>query len=83
MVRCETCGAELQDASQRFCGGDRCHRVFMKRPRQGTPGLRPASPRASTRAPSTDISQGRLMKAYRTDASPEGGAAESHEEVGG
>jgi hypothetical protein len=30
MARCETCGAELQDASQRFCGGDRCHRVFMK-----------------------------------------------------
>jgi hypothetical protein len=29
MARCETCGVELQDASQRFCGGDRCYRVFM------------------------------------------------------
>ena len=39
MARCETCGAELQDASQRFCGGDRCHRVFMKLPRPGHAGL--------------------------------------------
>src|ERR1043166_140019 len=31
MARCETCGTELQDASQRFCGGDRCSAVFMKR----------------------------------------------------
>src|SRR5438034_10626877 len=31
MARCETCGTELQDASQRFCGGDRCRAVFMKR----------------------------------------------------
>ena len=31
MARCETCGTELQDASQRFCGGDRCGAVFMKR----------------------------------------------------
>ena len=23
-VVCQTCGAELQDAAQRFCGGDRC-----------------------------------------------------------
>lgn len=27
--RCQTCGAELQDATQRFCGGDRCLHVFM------------------------------------------------------
>ncbi len=45
MARCETCGTELQDASQRFCGGDRCHRVFMKRPAQGPPGSWPAMPR--------------------------------------
>jgi len=37
-----------EDASQRFCGGDRWR-----------------------------------LKAYRTDASPEGGVAESHEEVRG
>ncbi len=30
MARCETCGAELEDASQRFCGGDRCRGVFME-----------------------------------------------------
>jgi hypothetical protein len=36
MTKCETCGAELQDGSQRFCGGDRCGRVFMKHPQQGT-----------------------------------------------
>jgi hypothetical protein len=29
-ARCHTCGAELQDATQRFCGGDRCIHVFMK-----------------------------------------------------
>ncbi len=35
MARCETCGADLQDATQRFCGGDRCLLVFMRRvPRQ-------------------------------------------------
>jgi hypothetical protein len=28
-TRCESCGAELFDAKQRFCGGDRCARVFM------------------------------------------------------
>jgi hypothetical protein len=35
MARCETCGAELQDFSQRFCGGDRCGRVFMKHQAEG------------------------------------------------
>lgn len=29
MARCGTCGGELQHASDRFCGGDRCLRVFM------------------------------------------------------
>jgi hypothetical protein len=29
MGRCQMCGAELEDASQRFCGGDRCARIFM------------------------------------------------------
>jgi hypothetical protein len=28
--KCETCGAELEDGAQRFCGGDRCGRVFMR-----------------------------------------------------
>ena len=39
MKRCETCGAELDDAGQRFCGGDRCVGVFMKDParRERTP----------------------------------------------
>jgi hypothetical protein len=31
-ARCEACGAELFDAKQRFCGGDRCARVFTARP---------------------------------------------------
>ncbi len=38
MARCETCGTELQDASQRLCGGDRCRAVFMRHPTQGGPG---------------------------------------------
>ena len=42
MARCETCGTEFQDASQRFCGGDRCRAVFMKHPTSGTPGSGPA-----------------------------------------
>jgi hypothetical protein len=37
MTKCETCGGELPDGSQRFCGGDRCGRVFMKRPQQEIP----------------------------------------------
>lgn len=35
MARCRTCGAELQDASQSFCGGDRCLRVFTEHREQG------------------------------------------------
>ena len=31
MAKCLTCGASLEDASQRFCGGDRCDRVWMRR----------------------------------------------------
>jgi hypothetical protein len=30
MARCVTCGAELAEDSERFCGGDRCRRVLMK-----------------------------------------------------
>jgi len=30
MARCMVCGATLQDASQRLCGGDTCQRVLMK-----------------------------------------------------
>jgi hypothetical protein len=30
MARCMTCGAPLEDVSQRFCGGDRCDRVWMR-----------------------------------------------------
>jgi hypothetical protein len=30
MARCQTCGMEVDDPSQRFCGGDRCANVFMK-----------------------------------------------------
>jgi len=30
MAKCQTCGADLPDVSQRFCGGDRCQRVFMR-----------------------------------------------------
>ena len=38
MARCETCGTELQDASQRLCGGDRCRAVYMRPPTPGGPG---------------------------------------------
>jgi hypothetical protein len=36
--RCPTCGAELQDAAERFCGGDRCLRVFMPHSGPRAPG---------------------------------------------
>jgi hypothetical protein len=39
MARCATCGAELLEGSERFCGGDRCRRVLMKPPDQGGPGI--------------------------------------------
>jgi hypothetical protein len=32
IARCGTCGAELDDAAERFCAGDRCRRVFMNQP---------------------------------------------------
>src|SRR5437879_8003696 len=57
-ARCETCGAELRDASQRFCGGEKCHRVFMKHPKQGTRGSWLASQRASTGAPRRTFRRG-------------------------
>lgn len=38
-ARCEICNAELSGATERFCGGDRCLRVFL--------GLHAASPRPS------------------------------------
>ena len=28
MARCQGCGAELEDATQQFCGGDRCLHVW-------------------------------------------------------
>jgi len=30
MARCQTCGAELADAAQRFCGGETCDRVLQR-----------------------------------------------------
>jgi hypothetical protein len=36
MSRCPMCGAELHEDWGRFCGGDRCRRVFMKRHDQST-----------------------------------------------
>lgn len=30
MAKCATCGAVLEDVSQRYCGGDRCDRVWMR-----------------------------------------------------
>jgi hypothetical protein len=30
MAKCQICGADLPDLSQRFCGGERCQRVFMR-----------------------------------------------------
>jgi len=34
MARCQMCGAELADTSQRFCAGDRCDRVLLPRARR-------------------------------------------------
>jgi hypothetical protein len=31
MARCQTCGAALLDPTERFCGGDRCLRVWVPR----------------------------------------------------
>jgi hypothetical protein len=36
VATCRTCGAELHDPGQRFCGGDRCLHVFMRHPGQRT-----------------------------------------------
>jgi hypothetical protein len=36
IARCQGCGAELQDAAQRFCGGDRCLLVLMRCPGPST-----------------------------------------------
>jgi len=33
MAKCQICGADLPDASQRLCGGDRCQRAFMRQSR--------------------------------------------------
>ena len=33
-ARCETCGATLEDAQQRFCGDGRCSAVFMRAPEE-------------------------------------------------
>jgi hypothetical protein len=49
MTKCEICGTDLQDPTHRFCGGDRCLRVFMRHPEQertspiagGSPGVGP------------------------------------------
>jgi hypothetical protein len=32
IARCQGCGVELQDPTQRFCGGDRCLQVLMRWP---------------------------------------------------
>jgi endogenous inhibitor of DNA gyrase (YacG/DUF329 family) len=31
-ARCQGCGAELEDPTQPFCGGDRCLAVLMRAP---------------------------------------------------
>jgi len=38
MPRRRTCEAELQDASQQLCGGERCCRRFMRDSEQGQAG---------------------------------------------
>jgi hypothetical protein len=41
IARCQGCGAELQDRTQRFCGGDRCLLVLMRcSGSRGTPEAR-------------------------------------------
>jgi len=34
MARCQMCGTELADATQRFCGGNTCDRVLLPPPRR-------------------------------------------------
>ena len=57
MKRCETCGTELDDPRQRFCGGDRCSGVFMKDSgwRERTPPVGSIGYTGSYREPSADV----------------------------
>jgi hypothetical protein len=57
MKRCETCGAELDDARRRFCGGDRCAGVFMNGPgeRERTPPVGSIGYTGSYREPGAGI----------------------------
>ena len=32
MKRCKTCGAQVEDPGDQFCGGDRCATVFLNTP---------------------------------------------------
>ena len=57
MERCQTCGAELDDPRQRFCGGDRCSGVFMKDSgrRERTPPVGSIGYTGSYREPCADV----------------------------
>ena len=57
MARCATCGAELDDPRQRFCGGDRCSAVVMKDSpwRERTPPVGAIGYTGSYREPCADI----------------------------
>jgi hypothetical protein len=45
MARWLTCGAELPEGRDRFCGGDRCRRVLMKASGYGLRTIAARSPR--------------------------------------
>jgi hypothetical protein len=57
MARCETCGAELDDPRQRFCGGDRCARVLLNDAgwRERTPPVGSIGYTGSYREPCADV----------------------------
>jgi len=48
IARCQGCGAELQFATQRFCGGDRCLQVLVRSPELQGPLTTRAAPWSST-----------------------------------
>jgi len=58
MARCELVGQNFQAPRNGFAAATKCRRVVTKHPKQGTPGLRPASQRASTRAPRRTFRRG-------------------------
>jgi hypothetical protein len=63
MARCATCGAELTEGSDRFCGGDRCRRVLMKAPDYGSRAI--AAPIAMDRERASGCDAGAFRQEVR------------------